>query len=39
MLIGLIADVHSNVIALEAVLSEMDALGVEKILHACDIVG
>ena len=39
MLIGLIADVHSNVIALEAVLSEMDALGVEKILHAGDIVG
>ena len=39
MLIGLIADVHSNVVALEAVLSEMDALGVEKILHAGDIVG
>ncbi len=39
MLIGLIADVHSNVIALEAVLSEMDALGVEIILHAGDMVG
>jgi len=39
MLIGLISDVHSNVIALESVLSEMDALGVEKILHAGDIVG
>ena len=39
MLIGLIADVHSNVVALEAVLSEMDSLGVEKILHAGDIVG
>ena len=39
MLIGLIADVHSNVIALEAVLSEMDALDVDKILHAGDIVG
>jgi len=39
MLIGLIADVHSNVFALESVLSDMDALGVEKILHAGDIVG
>ena len=39
MLIGLISDVHSNVVALEAVLSEMDSLGVEKILHAGDIVG
>jgi putative phosphoesterase len=39
MLIGLIADVHSNVIALEEVLSDMDELGVEKILHAGDIVG
>ncbi|NJD53729.1 MAG: metallophosphoesterase family protein [Candidatus Methanoperedens sp.] len=39
MLVGLIADVHSNVVALKAVLSEMDALGVEKILHAGDIVG
>jgi len=39
MFIGLIADVHSNVIALEAVLLEMEALGVEKILHAGDIVG
>jgi len=38
MLIGLISDVHSNVIALEAVLLELDALGVEKILHAGDIV-
>jgi len=39
MLIGLISDVHSNVVALEAVLSEMDSLSVEKILHAGDIVG
>jgi putative phosphoesterase len=39
MLIGLIADVHSNVVALEAVLSEIDALGVEQILHAGDIIG
>jgi len=39
MLIGLIADVHSNVVAIEAVLLELDALGVEKILHAGDLVG
>jgi len=39
MLIGLIADVHSNVIALEAVLSEMDALGIETILDSGDIIG
>ena len=39
MLIGLIADVHSNFVALEAVLSEMESLGVEKILHAGDIIG
>jgi len=39
MFIGLIADVHSNVVALEAVLSEMDSHGVDKILHAGDIVG
>ena len=39
MLAGLIADVHSNVIALKAVLAKLDAAGVEKILHAGDIVG
>jgi len=39
MLIGLIADVHANVVALEAVLSEMGSLGVEKIFHAGDIIG
>ena len=39
MLVGLIADVHSNVVALEAVLSEMDSLRVEKILNASDIIG
>jgi putative phosphoesterase len=39
MLVGLIADVHSNIVALEAVLSEMESLGVEKILHAGDIIG
>ncbi|MCZ7393390.1 MAG: metallophosphoesterase family protein [Candidatus Methanoperedens sp.] len=39
MLIGLIADVHSNAVALKEVLSVFDGLGVEKILHAGDIVG
>lgn len=37
MLIGLIADVHSNAVALEEVLSALE--GVEKILHAGDVVG
>jgi len=39
MLVGLISDVHSNATALKAVLSEMDKIGVEKILHAGDIIG
>ncbi|MCX9010986.1 MAG: metallophosphoesterase family protein [Candidatus Methanoperedens sp.] len=39
MLAGLIADVHSNAVALRAVLAKLDAAGVEKILHAGDIVG
>ncbi len=39
MLIGLIADVHSNVVALGAVLSELEDTGSERILHAGDIVG
>jgi putative phosphoesterase len=39
MLIGLISDVHSNAVALKAVLLEMDALGINIILHAGDIVG
>ncbi|MDP2767822.1 MAG: metallophosphoesterase family protein [Candidatus Methanoperedens sp.] len=39
MLIGLIADVHSNAVALTSVLSVLDALHVEKILHAGDIIG
>ncbi len=39
MLIGLIADVHSNAVALEAVLSDMDCAGVDKILHAGDLIG
>lgn len=39
MLIGLISDVHSNIVALKPVLEEMDDLGVHRILHAGDIVG
>lgn len=39
MLVGLIADVHSNAVALKAVLSTLDAVGAEKILHAGDIIG
>lgn len=39
MLIGMIADVHSNAVALKAVLSALDALCVGKILHAGDVVG
>ncbi len=39
MLIGLIADVHSNAVALKAVLSVLEYSGVERILHAGDIVG
>ncbi len=39
MLVGLISDVHSNAIALKAVLLELDKTGVEKILHAGDIIG
>lgn len=39
MLIGFVADVHSNAVALKEVLSVFDGLGVEKILHAGDIIG
>lgn len=39
MLLGIIADVHSNAIALKAVLSAMLSRGVELILHAGDIIG
>jgi putative phosphoesterase len=39
MLIGLISDIHSNIVALEAVILEMDELGIKIILHAGDIVG
>jgi putative phosphoesterase len=39
MLVGLIADVHSNAVALREVLSILDAVGAEEILHAGDIIG
>ncbi|MFZ2411908.1 MAG: YfcE family phosphodiesterase [Candidatus Methanoperedens sp.] len=39
MLVGLIADVHSNAVALKAVLSALEYSGVERILHAGDIIG
>jgi putative phosphoesterase len=39
VLIGLIADVHSNAVALKAVLLVFEDMGVEKILHAGDIIG
>lgn len=39
MLVGLISDVHSNATALTAVLSEMNKMGIKKILHAGDIIG
>ncbi len=39
MLVGLISDVHSNAVALKAVLEELDELEVKIILHAGDIVG
>jgi predicted phosphodiesterase len=39
MLIGLISDVHSNVVALKAVIDDLDELGIKTILHSGDIVG
>lgn len=39
MLIGLISDVHSNGVALRAVISTLKKLNVKIILHAGDIVG
>lgn len=39
MLIGLISDVHSNAVALKAVLDDLDELGIKTILHAGDTVG
>jgi len=39
MLVGMISDVHSNLTALRAVLSEMGRLGVSCVLGAGDLVG
>ena len=39
MIVGLISDVHANVIALEAVLAELKAQGAETILCLGDLVG
>jgi putative phosphoesterase len=39
MLIGVISDVHSNAVALKAVLEEFDEMRVKIIMHAGDIVG
>jgi putative phosphoesterase len=39
MLVGLIADVHSNAVALKAILSDFKKEGVGKIIHAGDVVG
>jgi len=39
MLVGLISDVHSNIVALNSVLREFDELQVKTILHAGDIIG
>lgn len=39
MRIALISDVHANIVALEAVLEAIDKEGVDRIIHAGDIVG
>ena len=39
MKVALISDVHSNLIALDAVLADIDSIGVEQIVSAGDIVG
>lgn len=39
MVLGLISDVHANVIALEAVLAELKAKGAETILCLGDLIG
>ncbi len=39
MLVGLISDVHSNAVALEAILLAFEGMGVKKILHAGDVIG
>ena len=39
MKIGLISDIHGNILALEKVFEEFDKLGVDKVLCAGDIIG
>lgn len=39
MRIGLISDVHGNILALEKILDKFEKLGVEKILCAGDLIG
>jgi putative phosphoesterase len=39
MMIALISDVHANLIALAAVLEDMNGRGVERIISAGDVVG
>ena len=39
MKIGIITDVHSNIIALNAVLGEFDKLKIDKIICCGDIIG
>ena len=39
MRIALLADIHSNLLALEAVLGTMKEKGIQKVLNAGDIVG
>ena len=39
MKLGLISDIHGNILALEKVFEEFDKLGVEKVLCAGDIIG
>lgn len=38
-MIGLISDIHGNAVALRAVLSELDALGIQHIICLGDIAG
>jgi putative phosphoesterase len=39
VIVAIISDVHSNVVALEAVLEDIETLGVKRIFCAGDIVG
>ena len=39
MIVAIISDVHSNIVALEAVLEDINTLGAKRIFCAGDIVG